>query len=76
MENWKNSLTSQNHPESFLKYLSFEYNNGSILKCSINEFSTKEQKYLLKLMRDTSNKQLFAENVELCIYLEDKFKED
>ena len=76
MENWRNSLPSQNSPESFLKYLSFEYNNGSILKCSINEFSIQEQKYLLKLMRDTSNKQLFDENLELCIYLEEKFKGD
>lgn len=76
MENWRNSLLSQNSPESFLKYLSFEYNNGSILKRSINEFSTQEQKYLLKLMRDTSNKQLFDENLELCIYLEEKIKEE
>lgn len=74
MGNLNNSLLSQKYPESFLRHLSFEYNNGSILKRSINEFSTQEQKYLLKLMNDNSNKQLVDENLELCIYLEEKFK--
>lgn len=74
MGNLNNSLLSQKYSESFLRHLSFEYNNGSILKRSINEFSTQEQKHLLKLMSDISNKQLFDENLELCIYLEEKLK--
>lgn len=67
---------SETYPEYFLEYVSFEWNDGDILKCSINEFPISEQKYLLKLMRDDSNKKVRKEQLNLYLYLEEKFKED
>lgn len=66
----------KDYPECILEHLSFDYNYNSSQKYSINEFPIDKQRFILELMKKSSNEDVWDDCLELYLYLEEKFKED
>ena len=58
----------------YLRYLKF--GERKFPKFTIVEFSENEQKHILKLLQDKKNSQAYFGNIELSMFLENKFKGD
>ena len=66
----------KDYPECILEHLSFDYNYNSSQKYSINEFPIDKQRFILELMKKSSNEDVWDDCLELYLYLEEKFKGD
>ena len=64
----------EDYPECILEHLSFDYNYNSSQKYSINEFPIDKQRFILELMKKSSNKDVWDDCLEFYLYLEEKFK--
>lgn len=66
----------EDYPECILEHLSFDYNYNSSQKYSINEFPIDKQRFILELMKKSSNEDVWDDCLELYLYLEEKLKGD
>lgn len=66
----------EDYPECILEHLSFDYNYNSSQKYSINEFPIDKQRFILELIKKSSNEDVWDDCLELYLYLEEKFKGD
>lgn len=64
------------YPECILEHLNFDYNYNSSQKYSINEFPIDKQRFILELMKKSSNENVRDDCLNLYLYLEEKFKGD
>jgi hypothetical protein len=64
----------QSHINYYLRYLKF--GERKFPKFTIVEFSENEQKHILKLLQDKNNSQAYFGNIELSMFLENKFKRE
>lgn len=55
---------------------SLKFGDRRFPKFAIDEFPESEQRHIMKLFQQKKNSQIKFENIEISMYLEDKFKED
>lgn len=55
---------------------SLKFGDRRFPKFAIDEFPESEQRHIMKLFQQKKNSQIKFENIEISMYLEEKFKED